>query len=191
MNTIVVIATVVQTIATVVVAIATVVYTQATLRILGVQIAPSLALELLKEGDSYRIQVQNGARCKIEQLSIVVSVGFHKEQDIYPVRKCILSDEWRTLGIRESLQSQLFRMDDVDESELESGFVFDPSSVRAEYSFIRSSDARRFSFVQSISVIKNHDGRLFYYIVDDPKPIPSMKNIIVQRIQRRQEPNDL
>jgi hypothetical protein len=190
MNSIIVIATVVQTIATVVVAIATVVYTQATLRILGVQIAPVLALELLKEGDSYKLQVRNDVRCRIEQLSASISIGYVKGQVPFPLRRCIFSDNWPVLKIRQSKQSQLFRIDDVGESGLEDGVVYDPNSVSVEYSFIRSSDARRFCFMQSVSVIKNHDGQLFYYIMDDPKPIPSMKNIIVRRIQSRQEPND-
>ena len=190
MNSIIVIATVVQTIATVVVAVATVVYTQATLRILGVQIAPSLALELQMEGDAYKLQVQNDVRCRIEQLSVSISVGFLKGQEPFPIRRCILSDDWRALKTGQSVESQLFRLDDLDESGLEAGVVFDPSSVRVEYSFIRSSDARRFCFMQSVSVLQKHDGNLVYYIMDDPKPIPSLKNIIVRRIQNGLEPKN-
>jgi|GEM_PF-2171829 len=185
MEVAIVAATIVQAITAVVIAIATIVYTRMSVKMFQAGIEPDISVTLSGSLEANTISVQNDAGCAITDLRVSVSVGATKDGEQFPVRRCIYSYTWPTVGPCTGVESRtppisrgaLF--EDADQGS--DGVIVNPQDLLVDYSFSRAADSRRYFYRYRVGFVKNPDGRQFYIPLHEPEPLSHDKHIIVKR----------
>lgn len=185
MEVAIVAATIVQAITAVVIAIATIVYTRMSVKMFQAGIEPNVSVLLLGSLEANTIEVHNDAGCSITDISVSVSVGAVKDGEEYPVRRCIYSHIWPTIGPCASVKSRtppisrkiLFEGED----QFPEGVSVNPHDLLVDYSFKRAADSRRYVYRYRVGFVKNPDGRQFYLPLHEPEHLSDNKRTIIKR----------
>lgn len=187
METTIALAAIVQAVTAVAITIATIVYTRVTARIFEAGIEPSVAVVISGTAETNKLTIENDAGCAISHVTVSISVGYSRGEEVYPVRRCFYSQEWRNVRGGESIitNTSPIVIDDILQGDADppNGVQVDPNDLVVDYSFVRSADRRRYCFRYRVGFFRQSNGRRFYTRIGVPEPVATLKSHIVSRVK--------
>ncbi len=179
-------AVIIQAVTTFVIAVATCIYMRVTTRMFEAGIEPSVSVDLFGDSEKNSLTIHNDAGCTLTNFEVYISVGYLQDNKEYPIRRCIYSRNWSrlsagaTVGTRTSpINTKILT---EPENDLPDGVKVNPNDLLVDYSFVRNADRRRYCFNFRVGYLRDSDGRRTYIRIGEPNIVPTLKKVIVQRI---------
>jgi len=188
MDTVITIAVSVQTLTMIVIAWITYRYTHFTRVMLELNIEPDVEVIIAGDVERNNIVVTNNSGCRIQDVNVLVLIGFTEGQTACPIRKTLCECSWPLLkpGVSVETPTPFITAEKIAaiSDTMPNDEATNTDDLTVAYSFIRLADMKRYNYGYAVGFTEdpqNPDGPILLFPADEPERLWTGLPIVLDR----------